>query len=152
MVTRSPQVLADTTCASSFSNVKGHNVEPTCIGQRLSLATTSQDSSGQDAEHTLTGQRLSMATTLSELSGQDVEHIPVGQSSSLATPPHTNIFRDSQSEAPMLLDDKDDCQVQGPRGSLLANRSSTSTQKLKDDLASLKQSLSEISDVLGMPQ
>ncbi len=129
MVTRSPQVLADTTCASSFSNLKGQNVEPTLAGQRLSLAPT-----------------------LPELSGQDVEHIPVGQSSSLATPPHSDIFRDSQAEALILLDDKDDCQVQGPRGSLPTGRSSTSTQKLKDDLASLKQSLSEISDALGIPQ
>ncbi len=129
-----------------------YNIESTLVGQRFSLATTLPDSSGQDVEPTLASQRLSLAPILLDLSSQDVEHIPIGQSSSLATPPHTDIFRDSQVKALMLLDDKDDCQVQGPRGSLPTSRSSTSTQKLKDDLASLKQSLSEISDALSIPQ
>ncbi len=82
LVTGSHQVLADTTCASSFSNLKGHNVEPT-KGQRLSPATTSPDLSGQDVEHTLAGQR-SLSATSPNLSGH-VEQTPVGQSSSLAT-------------------------------------------------------------------
>ncbi len=88
-----------------------YNVESTLVGQRFSLATTSPDSSGQDVEPTLAGQRLSLAPTLLDLSGQDVEHIPAGQSSSLATHPHIDIFRDSQAEVLILLDDKDDCQV-----------------------------------------
>ena len=91
--------MADTTCASSFSNLKGHNVEPT-KGQRLSLATTSPDSSGQDVEHTLAGQRLSLSTTSPNLSGH-VEHTPVGQSSSLAAEFYTDIFRDSQAKPPV---------------------------------------------------
>ncbi len=96
MVTQSPEV---------------YNVKSAFVGQKFFLATTSPDSSGWDVESTLAGQRLSLVPTLPDLSGQDVEHILVGQSSSLASPPHTDIFRDSQAEVLILLDDKDDCQV-----------------------------------------
>ncbi len=78
VVTRSPQVLANTTCASSLSNLKEHNVELVLVGQRSSPATL-PDSSDPGVEHTLTGQRFSLATgpTLLDSSGQDIELSPV---------------------------------------------------------------------------
>ncbi len=62
LVTGSHQVLVDTTCSTSFSNSKGHNVGPTLVGQRFSLAT-SPDSSGPDVEHTSVGQSSSLTSS-----------------------------------------------------------------------------------------